>query len=815
MNFECPAWLQRWLGVAPAAGEESVVGRIELLRPLGATVMLLAAAVVIAVVIRSYWGSGTATFRKRWLPATLRLLAVGVLTLMIGELSLTLRRAGLPYVVVLLDDSDSMNIVDRYADEQQRQAVAAKVAKGLPPKTTPDSPTASSAASETPASRWNLARALLLEKEAAFLRRLAEQSYRLQTFTLSDSARRLPDDLPELRKSLTDAKATGPATRLGDGLRAALDELRGRPIAAVVLFSDGVNTAGSALPDVAALAAERNTAVFTVGLGETKKAIDVEIAELKVRDRVTINDPVSFDFNVLGRGVEGKKVKVTLRSADSKTPLTEKEIKLGPDEAGQAVRLTYRPTQTGAFRYLVEIAPLPDEATLTNNQAEAAVDVRTDQIAVLLVESYPSFEFRYLKQMLSRDSTVKLTSVLQEADPDYPRTDPSVMTVFPVTLEELLKYDVVIFGDVDPDFLGPAAIGHLRDYVLEKGRGVVFAAGPRYLPQAYRGTPLAELLPIDWNKSEPPDAAAKRRGATIRLTPAAVEEPIFQLADDGGDTQTVWQNLPPLYWVWRADLRKTAQVMVETYDATDGSTRPVIALQRAGRGIVLYHATDETWRWRFRLGDAYFARYWVQALRYLCLSHDGGRPAVLRVADDQYELGKPVVVEVRYQDERYLPDDGEVEVIVETDGRPNRTVKLAPRRNLRNVFETTLSGLPEGKYRVRLTDDGTSAAATPDESGAKNDVTTVRDEFVVAAARAESFPIEADFTSLREAVAEQRGEFFAWNQVDGLFDKLPRGKLSPTEPLPPVPLWNQWYSLLLLLLLLVGEWVLRKRRGLV
>lgn len=814
MSFECPAWLQQWLGIAPSAGEESIVARIELLRPVSATLLLLAAAFVIAVAVRGYWTSGNPSLRGRRLPLLLRLLTFVVLALMIGELSLTLRRAGLPYVALLIDDSESMNIADRYADEKQRKAVPARIAKQFPSPAQSTGP----APTDAPASRWNLLRTLLLENDAEVLRRLGERSYRLQTFTVSDAARRLPDELPELRKTLGEAKAIGPATRLGDGLRAALDELRGRPISAAVILSDGVNTAGADLADVAAVAGERKTPIFTVGFGETKKAIDVEVAELKVRDRVTINDPVSFDFNVLGRGVEGKKVKVVLRAADGKTPLAEKEVKLGPDDAGQPVRLTYRPTKTGAFRYVVEIAPLPEEATLTNNRVEAAVDVRTDQISVLLVESYPSFEFRYLKQMLVRDSTVKLTCVLQEADPDYPRTDPTVTTVFPVTLDELLKYDVVIFGDVDPDFLGPAAIGYLRDYVLEKGHGVVFAAGPRFLPQGYRGTPLAELLPIDWAKSEAPTAKEQSRGATVRLTPAALEEPVFQLADDGSEPQAVWRSFAPLYFIWRAELKKTAQVMVETYDEKDGTSRPVVALQRAGRGIVLFHATDETWRWRFRVGDAYFARYWVQALRYLCLAHDGGRPAVLRVADDQYELGKPVVVEVRFQDERFVPPSGEVDVVVESDGRPNRTVRLAPRRNLRNLFETTLSGLAEGKYRVHLAEGTESPIAASNPSATpekKEDPTTIRDEFAVVAARAESYPIEADFTSLNAAAAAGKGGFFYWTDLDKLLAQLPPGKLSPTEPLPPVPLWNRWFAILLLLMLLVAEWVLRKRRGLV
>ncbi len=807
MSFELPVWLARWFGIDFAGGEESVVGRLELLRPLGSTVMLLAALVGLAIVAQAYFGGESGSRRKRFLLGTLRLLTLLSLLLMIGELSISLRRAGLPYVVVLVDDSESMNIVDRYVDEQLREDLKRRVARALPPAT----PSLSEGATSLPTSRLHLVRALLLEDDASFLRRLSAKHYQLQAFTVSDAARRLPSDVAELQKAIGELKAGGPATRLGDGLRAAMDELRGRPIAAVILLSDGVNTAGSSPTEAAALAAERNSAVFTVGFGETRKALDVEVAELKVRDRVTINDPVTFDFNVVGRGAAGKKVELVLRSADEKTPLAKKTVTLGPDDAGQPVRLTYRPPKVGTFRYVVEAQPLANEATVDNNKAEAALDVRTDQIDVLLVESYPSFEFRYLKQMLGRDSTVRLTCVLQEADPDFPRTDPTVTTVFPVTLDELLKYDAIIFGDVDPEFLGSAATAALRDYVLEKGRGVIFAAGPRYMPQAYRGTPLAELLPLDWNKAETAAASAETDGIGIQLTPAAAEEPIFQLADDGGDSKALWKALPPLYWVWKADLRKTAQTMVETVVDEGGTTRlPVVVLQRAGRGIVLFHTTDETWRWRFRLGDVYFGRYWIQALRHLCLAHDGSRPAVLRVADERYELGKPIAVEVRFQDERFVPTDGTVNIVVESDGKPSQTVKLAPRRNLRVLFEASLSGLAEGRYRVRL------AKAEGGDRNEENPLSSVTgDEFVVAAARAESFPLEANFDTLRAAAEKGRGKFYTLADVGELFDRLPSGKLSPTEPLPPISLWNRWFTVLALVALLVTEWVLRKRQGLV
>ena len=68
--------------------------------------------------------------------------------------------------------------------------------------------------------------------------------------------------------------------------------------------------------------------------------------------------------------------------------------------------------------------------------------------------------------------------------------------------------------------------------------------------------------------------------------------------------------------------------------ASEGKSLPVICFQYVGAGKVLFHAVNETWRWRYRVGDEYFARYWIQTIRYLCRSKlsDAGRMVTL-VAD--------------------------------------------------------------------------------------------------------------------------------------------------------------------------------------
>ena len=97
----------------------------------------------------------------------------------------------------------------------------------------------------------------------------------------------------------------------------------------------------------------------------------------------------------------------------------------------------------------------------------------------------------------------------------------------------------------------------------------------------------------------------------------------MQLGDTPEETREIWQGLPKLYWMieaaqWKPGVRVLAERSPAPGQA-DGAA-PVIVMHYAGAGKVLFHATDETYRWRRRVGDVYFARYWIQTIRYLCRS---------------------------------------------------------------------------------------------------------------------------------------------------------------------------------------------------
>jgi len=591
-----------------------------------------------------------------------------------------------------------------------------------------------------------------------------------------------------------------------------LADLRGNPPAAIVLLTDGITTDGEPLSDAARYARTKGVPLFTVGLGDERPVRDLELSDVVVDEVAFVDDVLDFAYKLSATGLQGRTVEVTLRAKDNPTVLARAKVVVGPDGHPRQLHLPFRPTQVGDFQYVIEVEHLKEESHADNNQQQRVVSVRKEQIRVLLVQSYPNYEFRYLKNMLERDNTIQLKTVLQDADLEYAEIDQSALRVFPVRRDELFEYDVILFGDVNPAFLSASVMANISAFVEEKGGGIAFISGPQYTPLAYRNTPLAALLPLDLTAATaPPPDQLIRDGFKIQPTEQGLlTSPQMQLGNSAAETAQIWQSLPPVYWLLECpQLKPAAQghVLAEhpTRLGVNGRKLPVFFTQYVGAGKVLFHATDETWRWRFRVGDVFFARYWVQAIRYLSRSKLVGKDRSAELSADrrQYHRGESVRLRTRFIDERLAPaeDDG-VTVVIEREGRANQRIKLQRSASSRGVFETLLPNMADGRYHTWL------AAPTLEGKAPSSD-------FLVVAPPGEFERVQMDAAELTRAAEETRGRFYRLDQTGKLVDDLPPGKQVPIESLPPIVLWNQWWMLATFLLLLVGEWVLRKRNGMV
>ena len=99
-----------------------------------------------------------------------------------------------------------------------------------------------------------------------------EKQHKVRLYLVATATRPLakidrPVDVPAAVDLVRAIKPQGGQSRLGDGVRQVLTEMRGAPPSAIVVYSDGQTTEGESLSKAAELAKSKGVPVYAVGLG--------------------------------------------------------------------------------------------------------------------------------------------------------------------------------------------------------------------------------------------------------------------------------------------------------------------------------------------------------------------------------------------------------------------------------------------------------------------------------------------------------------------------------------------------------------------
>src|SRR5207248_2281709 len=121
---------------------------------------------------------------------------------------------------------------------------------------------------------------------------------------------------------------------------------------------------------------------------------------------------------------------------------------------------------------------------------------------------------------------------LFDGDPRAMKAGPPFLNAFPATRPELFKFDLLILGDVNAQAFGREQQEMIRDFVAEGG-GFLQIAGRNRGPASYVGTPLADVLPVEFNAIKyAVDAGLRPLPFRPELTPAGIRSPMLSLDDD-------------------------------------------------------------------------------------------------------------------------------------------------------------------------------------------------------------------------------------------------------------------------------------------
>lgn len=717
------------------------------------------------------------------------------------------------YVLVLIDDSYSMGIADRFSDAATLDALERLLGRPFGTET----------------SRLDLVQEVLSSERLGVIEELRRKA-NVRLVTGSDGiqvVRDLPRILDGVPLPAADAPPSasppalelrGKVTRLGDSLYEAVNDLRGEAIAAVVLFTDGRDNGGVLRPEEAALRLRRREVpVHVIGVGNAEEPRDVRVYGLDIAEVVLKDDTVPVDFTVLHQGFAGRRVQVQLDLHDTATGRVlrgdARTITLGENGQPQPVRLEFHPRLEGRFRAVVEVETLEGELFTANNKAEKLVTVLAQKIKMLYVDGPPRWEYRFLTWSITRDPTLEAQVILTSADPDWipessagvpPRRD------FPTTEEDLFQYHLVIIGDVPPEYFTDQQQELIVKFVDDMGGGLVCIAGMLHMPYRYRGQPLERLFPVELEDVAPAGDGA-RNEFHVQLTPEGREHPVMQLVPDAELNLQLWQSmgrdevtLPGFHWHTPVKRLRRGGVALAVHPFDSAMTygpRPIFAYQYYGRGRTFLSLVDSTWRWRRFLGRRIFYRFWGQVLRFASAGRLLGQTHRFSVSTDQqeYTLGADARVLARVLDRNFKPIRDETYAVgvqrVDPPGEGRRSLEAVQLPARPEYFEATLTLGELGEHRVSLHDGDTEVASA---------------SFRVVVPQLEYAEPTMDRARLQRIAERSGGSYHEIHEVQSVaaaIEPLERETLLSSEQRP---LWDHYGWLLLVVLFLTVEWVLRK-----
>ena len=593
-------------------------------------------------------------------------------------------------------------------------------------------------------------------------------------------------------------------TDLSGPLAAAVD--RFAPLRAIVLASDGDWTAGGSPLAAAQALRLAQVPVFTVAVGSKTRLPDVELVSLDCPTVGVAAKPVRIPFTVSSSLPTERMVTATARISSGET-LT-KEVRLPP--MGTVTDWFYwTPADVGDVTVTLVVEPVEGELLADNNERTAPLSIRRETLRVLVVESIPRWEYRYLRNALSRDPGVEVSCLLFQpglskrggGNKDY-------IERFPTGLDELSKYDVVFLGDVGvgPDQLTEEDCRLLAGLVEYQASGLVFMPGWRGEQASLVGTPLEELCPvvIDPTRAEGFASDQPRR---LVLTEAGRASLLTKLADSPQENLAVWESLPGVQWYGPVVRAKAgSEVLAVHEDAANEYGRiPLLVTRTYGAGKVLYMATDGAWRWRKGVEDTYHYRFWGQVVRWMAYRRNmaKGERMSLSFTPEQPQLGQTLALDARIADVNGEPlGRGDVTARITAPSGSVETVRFTPPGGDGEwgVFAATVTAREPGRHEVVL--------------GCRETGDTLAASFFVQGSVGEGIGRPARPDVLAEIAQVTRGRLVAADELTRLVESLAALPESPPE-IRRLQLWCHPVVAATLVGLLGVFWIGRKWQGLV
>ncbi|WP_367874705.1 hypothetical protein [Luteolibacter sp. Populi] len=603
----------------------------------------------------------------------------------------------------------------------------------------------------------------------------------------------------------------GQGTDLHGSLKRLIGEAAaaGDSYAGVIALTDGRQTAEPSDAELESLALRlrsRKTPFHAVAIGAGLPVRDLIVRATRPTVTVFKGQKARIPFSVSVEGMGPQKPEVRVLAEDGKE-LAKLSVEVAPGKP--AFSFVELDAPAASSRWTIETAALPDETNPGNNRAHANVRLLDSKTRVFLAEGAPYWDSKFLAQLLRQQTQMEVHSVHRLSEERYFRIDsgeaePSETpkAVFPETLEELSRYDLVVFGKNVDSFLTPTRLDALRAYVRDHGGAVLFARGK---PVTGNLPGLDSLEPVTWGATTVGD---------FRFLPSADGEAAGLFGEAlPAPGASLWNALPTL-----KDGRMISSVKPFTRVLANGRDEgatgfskdiPALLVRRYGQGVCGTVNGDGLWKWDFypearELGNMY-EDFWTQLIQWMASYSEflPGQDFSLRLPALRGRAGDPVAVTMSFRGSGAPPSP--VLRVLSPEGKTTDLKPAAyPDPGGHPQWRASFTPDAPGAWKLAVVDPREKAAPAPEAS------------FTVPAPPAEGDDLAADPEFLGRLADASGGSLIAPGDFAAFLEKsfTPEPPTARSSGAVWEPSWPRWPLALLIAAVLGAEWYLRRRQGL-
>jgi hypothetical protein len=570
---------------------------------------------------------------------------------------------------------------------------------------------------------------------------------------------------------------------------------------AVIMLSDGDHNLGQPPVAAAQKMRVRGIPLFAMPIGSTQRMPDIEILTVAAPSYGIVGENVQIPFTI--RSSLDREVRTVIRMRDEKGNEQSKNIVIPPN-AETYDSLLWRIRKEGASTLELSLPVHERERIATNNTRKFSIAGRPEKIRVLVVESLPRWEYRFLRNALSRDPGVELSCLLFHPTLG-PGGGPHYISSFPSKPEDLAPYDVIFLGDVGigNKQLTKEQCTLIRGLVENQASGVVFLPGSKGNQFSLLDTDLADLIPVvldDTQRNGIRDPLA----SPLTLTSEGRSSLLTLLGENEEENPEIWRQLPGFHWHAAVIKAKAGAEVL----AVHGNSRskfgaaPLLVTKSAGNGKVLFMGIDSAWRWRRGVEDLYHYRFWGQVARWMSYQRNmaAGKRVRMFFNPERPQPGDTVTLNAN----AFEPDgsplrDGGVSVDLSSpDGRSQR-LSLEKLESTWGSFSGRFKVDQPGTWKVRVTNHN-------DESN------PLETSLIAQGSEIEKTGQPARPEVLEEITRITRGRIIQPDQIPSLINEI-NALPQPHPIISRTPLWSHWATLTALISLLATFWTARKLSG--